>query len=89
MTSIPYYILAAITIAGYFSISAHAFIFIIIIYAILPLLDEVLSLDWRNPTVEERLKLEENNVRFKAALYITAILDWILFFKMMTLFANY
>jgi len=50
MSTIPYYILAAITIAGYFAMEHYAFIFIIIIYSILPLLDEFLSLDWKNPT---------------------------------------
>lgn len=58
MTSFPYYLLALIIISGIFTMEKHAFVFIVIIYSILPVLDEVLSMDWRNPTVEERLKLE-------------------------------
>jgi hypothetical protein len=49
MSTAPYYILAAITLAGFFALDSHAFIFIAIIYSILPLLDEFLSLDWKNP----------------------------------------
>jgi hypothetical protein len=50
MSTVPYYILAAITFAGFFSLSSHAFVFIAIIYSILPLLDEFVSMDWKNPT---------------------------------------
>ena len=57
MSSLPYYILAVITSAGFFCIEYHSFIFIIIIYAVLPILDEIISFDWRNPTAEERIKL--------------------------------
>ncbi len=89
MTSIPYYFLLAITLAGYFALENHAFIFIIIIYSIIPLLDEVLSLDCINPSREQRLILEENNIWFKLALYFTAICDWLLFFKIMDVFVNY
>lgn len=89
MTSFPYYLLALIMIFGIFAIEQHAFVFIVVIYSILPILDETLSMDWRNPTLEERLKLEQNNFLFKAALYFTVIINWILFFKMMNLFANY
>jgi hypothetical protein len=51
-SSIPYYLLAAITFAGIFKMGSNPYVFIVIIYAILPLLDEILSLDWRNPTEE-------------------------------------
>jgi hypothetical protein len=88
MTSFPYYLLALITIAGYFFIENHSFIFIFVIYALLPILDEIISLDWRNPTAEERIKLIEDNFWFKFVLYFTALCDWILFFKMIDLFAN-
>jgi len=54
MSTIPYYLLAAITLAGLFALEHHSFIFIIIIYSILPLLDEFLTMDWNNPTKQER-----------------------------------
>ena len=54
MSTVPYYLLAIITLAGIFSLQHHAFIFIAIIYSILPLLDEFLSMDWDNPTREQR-----------------------------------
>jgi len=47
---IPYYLLAAITFCGIFSIGTSPFVFIVVIYAVLPMLDEVLNLDWKNPT---------------------------------------
>ncbi len=89
MTSFPYYLLAALTLAGCVALEDHAFIFIIIIYSIVPLLDEILSLDWKNPSLEQRVNLEENNSWFKFALYFTAICDWLIFFRMMDIFANY
>lgn len=89
MSTIPYYLLAAITLAGIFSMEHHAFIFIIIIYSILPLLDEVLSMDWVNPTKQQRLQLERNDFWFKFVLYFTAISDWLLFFKVMDIFVAY
>jgi alkane 1-monooxygenase len=89
MSTVPYYILAAITFAGFFSLSSHAFVFIAIIYSILPLLDEFVSMDWKNPTRQERQSLEDNNFWFKFVLYVTAILDWVLFFKTMEVYANY
>lgn len=68
---------------------ADAFLFIVIIYAVLPLMDELLSMDWRNPTVEERRKLESDDIYFKVAVYIAALCDWFLFFKVMNVYANY
>ncbi len=89
MTTFPYYLLATITIGGCFALEHHAFIFIIIVYSILPLADEFLSLDWKNPTREERIKLMENDLWFKSVLYFTAIADWVLFFRMMNIFVTY
>jgi alkane 1-monooxygenase len=89
MSTVPYYILAGITFAGFFSLDKHAFIFIAIIYSILPLMDEFLSMDWKNPTRQERQSLEDNNFWFKFVVYFTAIIDWVLFFKMMDVFVNY
>lgn len=50
MTTLPYYLLPAIILAGSFALEHNAFIFIVIVYSIVPLLDEVISMDWVNPT---------------------------------------
>lgn len=46
------------------------------IYSLVPFLDEVLSLDLRNPTKEESQALEKE-LRFKLPLYITLFVDWL------------
>jgi len=50
MSTLPYYLLPAIILAGSFALEHNAFIFIIIVYSVVPLLDEVISMDWINPT---------------------------------------
>ena len=45
------------------------------IYSFVPLLDEFLSMDLRNPTKEES-KMMEKELRFKLPLYITLFFDW-------------
>ncbi len=88
-SSLPYYLLALITFMGIFIMGGNPFLFIVIIYAILPLLDQVISLDWRNPNEQERRQLEENDIWFKLPLYLVIVLDWILFFKLMDVYSTY
>lgn len=57
MTSIPYYILALTMGAGLLLEDPNPFLFIAIIYAVFPLLDEMFSLDSRNPNNKERVQL--------------------------------
>ena len=73
--------------AAYGNLST-GYIFLFIIYAVLPLLDEFFSLDQRNPTKEEREELEKNDFYFKLALYATVVLDWVIFFQVMNLFSE-
>jgi len=88
-SSFPYYLLAILmTVALVMGVDS-GFILIYLTYTILPLVDEFFSLDIRNPTVEERKRLEKNDFIFKIALYITVILDWTIFFKTMTIFAEF
>lgn len=68
--------------------SISAFLFIWIIYTLLPLADEFFSLDVRNPTENERKQLEKNDIYFKLALYVTVVFDWMIFFKFMNIVAN-
>ena len=53
------------------------------------MLDEFLSLDWINPTVDEHKKLLSSDTAFKTALYFAALTDWILFFKVMNILSVY
>lgn len=64
------------------------FMFIFIVYTVLPLLDEFLSFDIRNPTEEERKRLENRDFYFRLALYVSVVSDWIMFFRVMTMFAT-
>lgn len=89
MTSLPYYLLGITIIACCFALEHHPFVFIITIHMIFPFLDEIFSLDWKNPTPQQRSDLEENNFWFKFALYFTVISDWILFIRMMNIFVTY
>jgi hypothetical protein len=48
-SSIPYYFLAFLSLIGTIQENADPFLFIAIVYAGLPLIDEIFSLDVRNP----------------------------------------
>jgi hypothetical protein len=48
-TSIPYYLLTFLILPGLIQGGAHPFVFIVIIYAVFPILDEIFSFDERNP----------------------------------------
>ena len=52
--SAPYYVLLAIMLIGIglFHVTGNAYILLFIIYAILPTLDELITLDTRNPSNE-------------------------------------
>ncbi len=47
---LPYYILAALTAYGLFQQKVQAFFLIALVYSGFPLLDEIFSLDERNPS---------------------------------------
>jgi hypothetical protein len=54
MTSSPYFIMPLIFLLATQIIWTHSWILIIILYALLPLLDEVFSLDLANPNESQR-----------------------------------
>jgi hypothetical protein len=56
-TSLPYYLLAILALAGLPFKLPNPFPFIAIVYAGFPILDEIFSLDERNPDREERQQL--------------------------------
>lgn len=49
-SSIPYYLLASLMMLAHIGASQSGFLFIFIVYTILPLMDEFFSLDLRNPS---------------------------------------
>jgi hypothetical protein len=53
-TSLPYYLLFSIALLAYFIIASHSWLLIVIIYAVIPLIDEIFIDDAKNPTEEER-----------------------------------
>lgn len=85
-STIPYYILAALTVYGFFAMHTNAWSLLFIAYAVLPFLDDVFSHDTRNPNEEERKNLERNDWQFKMVLYVTIVIDWFFFFKAMDYF---
>ena len=55
-----------------------------IVFFVLPILDEYVEYDLRNPTKEEEKKLE-HDIRFKIPLYISVFTDWFLTYKVISL----
>jgi hypothetical protein len=51
---IPYYLYSVVILIGSSLLWNHAWLFMFIIYGILPLLDEVFTHDLRNPNEQER-----------------------------------
>lgn len=51
------------------------FIYVWVIFGLIPRIDELMSKDWLNPSLEEIAQLE-NSVKFKAVLYLSLIADW-------------
>jgi len=59
-TSLPYYLLAVLSLLGLLLDDADPFPFIVLIYAGFPIIDEIFSFDERNPDVSERAQLERD-----------------------------
>ncbi len=79
----PYYLLTILPAAGLIGDKPNPYLFIAIIYAVFPLLDEIFSLDERNPSNEERAALEKRDPEFRFTLYLAMILSWAVFLKSM------
>ena len=89
MTSLPYYCLIGILLMTYATIFIHPWFLIALIYSIIPLLDELFTRDYRNPTEEERKQLEKDDIYFKACLLLTIAADWFLFIEILRYMATY
>lgn len=81
MNSAPYYSISFFIFSAIFLLWNHAWIYVLIFYALLPLFDEIFTQDTRNPTEQERRTLENNDIYFRTCLYVTIAVDWALFFK--------
>ena len=57
LTSLPYYLLLALLGFAYTTIWNNAWIMMLIIYLLLPYLDELFTLDLVNPTEQQRKEL--------------------------------
>ncbi len=81
-SSLPYYTLPLLLAAGlltmsdFDSLSLKPFVFIAIVYAVFPFLDEFFSLDERNPSTKERIQLQKNDGYFRMTLYAAMIFSW-------------
>jgi alkane 1-monooxygenase len=56
--------------------------FIFVSYGIIPMLDQVLPMDWKNPTLKQITELE-SDPRYRIVVYLTVTLDIIMFFSEM------
>jgi hypothetical protein len=65
MSSIPYYVYLMMMVVAFtlYENTHNSFVILFFIYGIIPLLDEIFTLDIRNPTPEEIKKIE-NDVKF-------------------------
>lgn len=57
MSSLPYYLLAVLLGFAYLTIWDNAWIMVVVIYVLLPYLDELFTLDVVNPTESQRREL--------------------------------
>lgn len=80
----PFLILAGYVLVFYLNLP-YAIVFLV--YGVIPKLDQILQKDWDNPKLEELEKLE-NNQKFRLALYVALVFDWIVFFKTMSVMKN-
>lgn len=88
-SSFQYYTIVFLYVLSFYFIKYHQnpYFTIWVIYACIPLLDELLSLDLRNPTKEEAKRME-NDLRFKLPLYITLFFDWFFTFFLLNFIAS-
>jgi hypothetical protein len=72
-----YLTLPFIIFTGYFIAYAWKlpFVEVWVIFGLIPRIDELISQDWLNPTLEEIMALE-NSAKFKIVLYLSLLADW-------------
>lgn len=85
---LPYYFLIFEEVVAVLCGIKYCFFFLFLTYGVLPLLDEVSTLDERNPSKEENENLRKNDGSFKLPLYTTIILDWVNFKIMMSFLSD-
>ena len=74
-----YYAIVGLYLLSLFTIKYYdnPYFFIWFVYSFVPLMDEFLSMDIRNPTKEESKQME-CQLRFKLPLYVTLFTDWLM-----------
>lgn len=87
-STLPYYILIAVEVGAVLCGMKNCFFFIFLVYGALPLLDEICTLDERNPSKEEAENLKKNDLAFKLPLYVTIALDWMNFLIIMSVLSE-
>ena len=90
MTCLPYLIPLIMEFIYYqFLLFEHAWLGVLIIYSLFPLLDELFKLDLKNPNERQRKELEKNDLYFLVCLYVPTILDWYFFFRVLDHIAHF
>lgn len=88
-STIPYYLISVLLLLAAGLIWNHAWSLIFIGYVILPMMDEFFALDLRNPSQKERKELLNADNYFKIPLFVTLLIDWFLFFKVLRYFSEF
>ena len=78
-SSVPYYLFVVVT-AGHslinLGLGLPALVFFNL-FAVFPILDEVISEDWTNPTLAETKEMEHSTL-FTLPLYLGLMIDWLM-----------
>jgi hypothetical protein len=67
----------------------YSFIYVIINYTLFPIIDEMLTLDFRNPTKDETKSMEKDNFFFELPVYMIIAIDMMVFTKAMNYYSTY
>lgn len=88
-STIPYYVLLFIMVVGIniYDVTHNPYVLLFIIYGLIPMVDELITMDNRNPT-NEQAKAMADKLRFQVPLYVTIVVDWIIFFYAMNQYSE-
>lgn len=56
---------------------------VFLVYGVIPKLDQILRHDWLNPSSLSEIQQLENNQKFRAVLYFSLFMDWVVFLQTM------
>ena len=80
-STLPYYSLLYLIITGigFYELTRNPYISLFMTYTLIPIIDEMITLDTRNPTYEEAKTMAEQ-IKYEIPLYLTILVDWGVFF---------